>query len=177
MSKMNITTPVGTINWAYISGEGKKDLNGNSIYTVDLALSPEDAGPLVDKIDNLWDEHKPKGAKDPKSTGYRFKDGEFVFTFKTKTTYQSGDPKLIDVYNAKAQKIQLEDRIGNGSKGCVSGVAAVYDAGVAARGVTMYLNAVQLTHLIKYEGGSTFASQEGDFEGTEGTEGFVAQEL
>ena len=177
MSKINVVTPAGTINWAYISGEGKRDLNGNAIYTVDLVLPPEEAAPLIEKLDELWEENKPKGAKAPKSMGYKEKDGDIVFTFKTKTVYPSGDPKEIAVYNAKAQKVQLSDRIGNGSKGCVSGMASVYDAGVAARGVTLYLDAIQLLKLVKYEGGASFAQQEGDFEGTEETDGFVAVDL
>jgi len=177
MSKMNIVTPVSTLNWAYITGEGKRDLNGNPIYTIDAVMSQEEAAPLIEQIEALWEEHKPKGAKDPKSTGYKERDGDIVFTFKTKTTYPSGDPKEIAIYNAKAQRVQLSDRIGNGSKGCVSGIASVYDAGVAARGITLYLDAVQITHLIKYEGGAAFGEKEGDFEGTEETDGFVAQEL
>lgn len=177
MSKVNVVTPAGTINWAYVTGEGKRDLNGNAIYTVDVAISAEDAAPLVEKLNELWEENKPKGAKTPKSMGFKEKEGDIVFTFKTKTVYPSGDPKEVAIYNAKAQRVKLSDRIGNGSRGCVSGMAAVYDAGVAARGVTLYLDAIQILKLVKYEGGASFSAQEGDFDGTDETDGFVAQDL
>lgn len=178
MSKMNVVTPTGTINWAYITGEGKRDLNGNAIYTVDLALPMDEAQPLIEKLEELWEENKPKGAKAAKSMGFKVKeDDQVVFTFKTKTVYPSGDPKEVAIYNAKAQRVDFKDRIGNGSTGCVSGMAAVYDAGVAARGVTLYLDAVQILKLVKYEGGTSFSQKEGDFEGTEDSNGFVAADL
>ena len=57
-------------------------------------------------------------------------------------------------------------------------MAAIYDAGVAARGVTLYLDAIQLVKLVEYVQASSFAADdEGDFDGSEETDGFVAEEL
>lgn len=176
MSKEKFTSPRGELMWVSISGTGKLDLNGKPKFTADLVCTPEEAKPLTDMIDTLWEENKPKGAKAPKSTGYKeTEDGNIRFTFKTDTTYPSGDPKEIAVYDSQAKRVQLDAQIGNGSLGKVAGMAAVYDAGVAARGVTLYLDAVQLVKLVKYEGGGASFGAEEDGEFVE--EGFVAEDL
>lgn len=166
MSKIQFTTPKGEIQWASIQGAGKTDLQGRQVYTVDIVCTPEDAAPVIEKLEALWEENKPKGSKSPKSMGFKEdEDGRIRFTLKTGTTYQSGDLKEIKVYNAKAQQVRLEDKIGNGSIGRASGLASVYDAGAAARGVTLYLDAVQIINLVKYVGAaSNFeADEDGDF--------------
>ena len=179
---MKVTTPKGEIRWATIAGAGKEDLNGRLIYTIDVVMPLEEAQPLIDDINQFWEENKPKGAKAPKSTGFKqLEDGDICFTLKTATTYpKSGDPKTIVVYNSKAQRIEWnpEKKIGNGSIGRASGMAAIYDAGVAARGVTLYLDAIQLVKLVEYVQESSFAADdEGDFDGSEETDGFVAEDL
>lgn len=171
MSKIKVTTPKGTLQWAFINGAGKENLNGDMQYTVDLVTSREEAAPLIKQLEDLWEESKPKTARQAKSMGYKEAKEDpdsIVFTFKTKTTYPSGDPKRVDVFNAQAQKINFPDdkKIGNGSIGRVSGMAAIYDAGKLGAGVTLYLNAVQLIKLIEYAGGSgDFAAEDGGFEG------------
>lgn len=164
-----ITTPRGTLNWVTISGKGKTDLNGRDIYTVDLVLTPEEAAPLLNSIEEFWEDNKPKNAKAPKSNGAKeLDDGNYRFVFKTATTYPSGDAKKIDVYDAKGRVTDLGDkRIGNGSVGRVAGAMAIYDAGVAARGVTLYLDKVQISKLLEYTGGSAGFGEDpdGDFDG------------
>lgn len=179
MSKLQITTPRGELMWATINGKGKTDLNGRDIYTIDVVMTPKDAQPLIDQLDAFWDENKPKGAKAPKTTGYKeTEDGNIKVTLKTSTTYPSGDQKEIKVYDAKAQVVRLEDKIGNGSIGKASGIAAIYDGGPAARGVTLYLDAVQVISLQRYVGAaSDFSEEDGDFDGAESNDGFVSEEL
>lgn len=180
MSKTSFATPKGEIQWATLTGAGKPDLNGRPKYTIDIVCTPEDAAPVIKQLDDLWEEEKPKGAKAPKSTGYKeLEDGRIKFTLKTDPVYPSGDPKTIKIYNAAAKQVNIEDKIGNGSTGRASGMAAIYDAGVAARGITLYLDAVQIINLVKYTGGSSAfeADDSGDFDGSEATDGFVAEEL
>lgn len=180
MSKLQITTPKGELMWATINGQGKTDLNGRNIYTIDVVVTADDAAPLIAKLDEFWEENKPKGAKAPKTTGYKeMDDGRIKFTLKTSTTYPSGDQKEIKIYDAKAQQVRLDDKIGNGSTGRASGIAAIYDGGVAARGVTLYLDAVQVINLLRYTGAASDfeADDEGDFDGAEANDGFVAEEL
>lgn len=172
MSKMNFKSPKGEFKWAFISGQGRKnDLNGKREFSIDVVVDKADAQASIDAINTFWEENKPKGSKAAKSTGYKVsEDGKQVtFTFKTSTTYPSGEAKIIRIYNAKAQPVELpsNQRIGNGSRGRVAGVAAIYDAGVAARGVTLFLDSVQLTKFVAYQGAANFEADEedGDFEG------------
>jgi hypothetical protein len=178
MSKIKITTPRGELKWASVTGAGKKDLQGRDIFSVDIEISADVGKELMDQIDGLWESDKPKGAKDPKSTGYRVaEDGQTVkFTFKTSAVYPSGDPKEVTIYDAKAQRTKVTDKIGNGSIGRVSGMASIYDAGVAARGVTLYLDAVQLIKLVRYEEAASFDVEEGDDVFTSDAT-FVAEDL
>lgn len=166
---VKFTTPKGELRWVTITGTGKTDLNGRQIFSADVVVTPENAEGLVAEIEAYWEENKPKGAKAPKSTGYKINDeGNYVFTLKTATVYPSGDDKKIDVYDARARRVELGDkRIGNGSEGRLSGAYSIYDAGVAARGVTMYLDAVQITKLVEYTGSSSQfdADDDGDFDG------------
>lgn len=164
MSKVKITTPKGELKWASVTGAGKKDLQGRDIFSVDIEMHADVAKDLMDQIDALWESDKPKGAKDPKSKGYRISDDAQTvkFTFKTAAKYPSGDPKEVAIYDAKANRTQVTDKIGNGSIGRVSGMASIYDAGVAARGVTLYLDSLQLIKLVRYEESASFDVEDGD---------------
>ena len=172
-SKINVRTEKGELRWCFILPPGKKNnLNGENEYTASVVMSAEDAQPTIDLLDTLWEENKPKGhSKPPKSMGYKIDDesGEVSFNFKTKTTYPSGDEKSIRIFNSKAEQIRLpkDKKVGNGSQGRLSGVAAVYDAGPAARGVTLYLDAVQLTKFVAFSGGGPDfeIDEDGDFDG------------
>jgi len=150
----------GEIRWVFIDPPGKPDLNGKPRYVASLYVKTELAQPLIDAIDAFWEEDKPKGAK-AKSKGYRIEvegdegsekpTGFVSFNFWTGTTFQDGNNRAIDVYNAKGNKISLGGKkIGNGSKGAISGTMAIYDSGVAARGVTLFLNAIQVTNFTEF---------------------------
>jgi hypothetical protein len=162
----------------------------------------------IDAIDAFWAENKPKGyRKKAKSLGYYLhdvekdadgepvfnEDGEKVFDpdgkvalkFSTDTVFaKSGDAKVIKIYNAKANVVSLGDKtIGNGSEGYISGMMAIYkneNKGVLVdAGVTLYLNAIQLTKFVAYEGadagfeadedegGFTGVDEDADFESVE----------
>jgi len=62
-------SPVGTIEWAFIDGDGKEDMNGDKKYTIDVVVSPEQKDEFLAKIDAFWEANKPAGAKDYKSNG------------------------------------------------------------------------------------------------------------
>jgi len=184
MSTQKITTPVGDLQWMFIDGEGREDLNGNKKYTANIVLDKDTAQTVIDKLEEFWNDNKPKGAKKPKSMGYKpeKKDdketGNFSFIFKTNPTYADGTDKEIAIYNAKANKISLGGKkIGNGSKGAISGSMGVYSAPGNQHGVTLYLDAVQLTKFVEFSEGADFGVQEdGGFEGVDtSVEGFEEQ--
>jgi hypothetical protein len=185
-----IESPVGTLEWCFIDGEGRPDLQGKPKYQVDVVLTPEKAEPFKAMVADFWKENKPKGAKEPKSTGiypHTVKDeeasskaGENIYTetgntvvrFKTGTEYVSGDKKIIKIFNSKGNEVSLHGKkVGNGSRGRAVGSIAIYDFSVAARGVTFYLNSVQLSKFVEFTGGSNPSGEiedDGDFEGVEG---------
>ena len=177
MSKIKFQTPKGELRWTQVNGQGKENLNGEREYTATVVVEPDAAQECIEALDALWEEHKPKGATTPKSMGYKeLDDGSVSFVMKTKVTYPNGDQKKIRIYNAKAEQIQLPEdkKIGNGSVGRASGIASIYDAGKAARGVTLYLDAIQLIKFVEYTGSDNFEEDEG-FEGF--GDAFTAEEL
>jgi len=179
MSKAQFVTPKGEIMWATINGAGKADLQGRMKYSIDIVCDPDDAAPAIAQLEELWEEHKPKGTKNAKSMGYKHEDdGRVRFMLKTDVTYPSGDAKAIKTYDAKAKQFELEDKIGNGSIGRASGLASVYDGGNAAtRGVTLYLDSVQIVKLIKYQGAAaSFEEEDGGFMADEDNQ-FEAEDL
>jgi hypothetical protein len=85
----------------------------------------------------------------------------------------SGDKKIIKVFNSKGNEVSLHGKkIGNGSRGRAVGSIAIYDFNTAARGVTFYLNSVQLSKFVEFTGGSAPSGGiDDEGEGFEGVEG------
>jgi hypothetical protein len=187
---VKLVTPVGELAWVFITDQGKKDLNGNDRFVASVSFHKDSAEfkEVEAKIDAFWAANKPKGSK-LKSNGIKVvqtktdqkdSDGEPVYedtdmrsvNFWTGITYPNGKPKVIKIHNAKGSEISLGDKkIGNGSMGAISGAMGLYDQGVAARGVTLYLNAIQLKKFVEFTGGDAGFennSEEGDFEGVAG---------
>ena len=195
MSNKVIDSPIGNLEWVHIDGEGKPDLQGVPKYSVDVVLEPEQAKSFLALVDEYWNEFKPKGAKEPKSTGcypHTVKDdkaskeagenvyeetGKTVVRFKTGTTYQSGDSKIVKVFNSKGNEVSLQGKkVGNGSRGRVNGVMAIYNVSKAAQGVTFYLNSVQLSKFVEYSGASFDEIEDGEFDGVDGGMGGIEEE-
>lgn len=199
MTNKVIDSPVGTLEWVVIDGEGKPDLNGVPKYQCDVVITPEQAKTFVPLVEEFWKENKPKGATDAKSLGiypHTVKDeeaskeagenvyketGNTVIRFKTGTTFQSGDPKVIKIFNSKGNEVSLQGKkIGNGSRGRVNGVMAIYNVNKATCGVTFYLNAIQLSKFVEFTGGANFDDIEDEdgegFEGIEGSPGAIEDE-
>lgn len=208
-------SPIGDLKWVVYNGEGKENLSGRMKYQSDLVLpvDSEECKNLKAAIDSFWEDNRPAGlpAKKPaKSLGYRLEKepvlddeghkqygddgkvvsketGNMVFTFSTDTTYSSGDPKVINIFNAKGNKVDLNGKkIGNGSRGQLSGAMGIYTVKDAKGkstidgGVTLYLNSIRLVKFIEFsgeeswdevdEGGWTGEGETGGWEGEAGQE-------
>lgn len=192
----NLITPIGELQWMFITGKGKQDLNGVDKFQANIRFpvgSPE-AVALAEKITTFWQDNKPKGAA-LKSLGFRDEreknkedgskgdlTGFVAFSFWTGLTWPDGKAKVIDIYNAgdvtaglKPTRIHLGAKtIGNGSLGCFSGAMGIYDNGPAARGVTLYIGAVQLTKFLAYSNDAGFDAADGDGYQGETTDDFAA---
>lgn len=202
-------SPVGDLKWVVFNGEGKENLSGRLKYQADLVLptDSEEAQALIADINAYWEENRPAGLppkKPAKSLGYKpekepvldddgnkqYDDdgkvlsketGNTVFTFSTDTTFPSGDPKVVNIYNSKGNKVDLGvKKIGNGSRGQVSGAMGAYtvkDAKgktVIDGGVTLYLNSLRLVKFVEFSGEEQW-DDAGDSEGWTGegeTEGW-----
>jgi len=204
MATQKITTSKGSLEWVTINGEGKENLSGRLQYVANLVLDPDnneaDAA-CVAKIHDFWKENKPaKLKKDAKSLGlYPHKvkasepdedgdavyeeTGKVVLSFKTATTYPNGNPKVIQVYNAKAQLVTLNNTsIGNGSIGQISGAMGIYEVkdnkgNLIDAGVTLYLDKIKLSKLVEFEQASGFDADEDIDEDTfVGDEGWTGSE-
>lgn len=211
-----VKTPIGDLKWVIFNGEGKENLSGRMKYQADLVLpadSPE-AVSLKGTIDQYWEDNKPTGlpkTKPAKSLGYKLEKepilddegnkqyddagkvvsretGNIVFTFSTDTTYPSGDPKVINIFNSKGNKVDLgSKKIGNGSRGQLSGAIGIYtvkDAkgkSVIDGGVTLYLNSIRLVKFLEFSGEESWdeAGEDGGWTGegeTDGWNGEAGQE-
>jgi len=179
-----VETARGMLEWVHISGEGKENLSGTPQYLCNLVLEGKDAEEFEKQLLDYWDEHKPKdiGKKAPKSIGmypHTVKDaagekvetGKSVFTFKTGTTYKSGDKKEVKVFNSKGQQVSLgSKKIGNGSVGRVAGAMGIYEnrgpkGNLVDAGVTLYLDAIKLLKFVEFQAGPSFESDDEDYEG------------
>ena len=187
-----IKTPKGTLEWVVIDGDGKENLSGRMKYNASVRLPADSA--IFESIEKFWADNKPaKYKKDAKSLGiYPAKvdsgdvdeDGKAIFVedpdskvlaFSTDTTYQSGDPKVIQVWNSKARKVKLPDgvKIGNGSVGSIAGAMGIYTneskgGAIIDAGVTLYLDAVQVFKLEEFSSDPGFDADESDEDGWDG---------
>jgi len=166
-NNQKIVTPIGELAWVFITGKGKEDLNGKPRYCASIRYkndSPE-LKSVTSVIMEFWDENKPKGKAKPKSTGIKEEfdkegnpTGYTMLNFWTGIEFPDGSAKVVKTYNAKGVEVALgSKKIGNGSRGAISGVAGIYANGPNV-GVTLYLNALQLTKFVEYSGGAGFTA-------------------
>lgn len=174
-------TPKGELTWVFITGEGRLTQDKKSSrFSASLKLK---AGSKALKdfeatIKEYWDEHKPTKKSKLKSNGIReevltddegneTKTGYSLINCWTGVTWPDGKAKVVDVYNAKGVKVDMGDKkIGNESEGFLSGAMGTYDTD-GSTGVTLYLNAVQMTKFVEYAG-SALLSEEVEEDGWTG---------
>ena len=184
---MSVKTEVGELRWVFIKGEGRnqamkgEDPRMQYVATVVFKKDSDEHKKFKALVAKEWKaycaETGTKGA--PKTTGIKpimVESGEVdeygapkkvesdlvQITFKTNTHFK-GKPHKVKVLSASAKDITdkygaVEWGIGEGSEGIIHGTAQGNDVGGSPK-VTLYLNAVQITHLVKYEGTSVDAEE------------------
>jgi len=156
------------------------------------AIMPKDGEAhkyLLSQIDTEWQEYKeqfgvkglpktngikdemqrdPKGEIDPATEEIRkVPTGNVIATFKTNTTWPDGNAQVVKVKDRKGKDIteaiaNAEWSIGEGSQGIIHGMASANNIGGTHK-VTLYLSAIQLAKLVKYEGNDVQCDEiEGD---------------
>ncbi len=112
--------------------------------------------------------------------------GKVTVQYKTGTTWPDGKAKIVKIYNSKNKVVSIGDaKIGNGSKGCISGSMGIYinkspQGKILDAGVTLYLDAIQLHKYVEFVGGGDagFAASDDEdgFTGVDEDEGFEGEE-
>lgn len=88
---------------------------------------------------------------------------EVLVNFSTGTKWTSGEAQVVKVFDNKGNDVTVaiqraQWKIGNGSKGIVHGMAMGNSVGGTAK-VSLYLSAIQLSKLVKYEGDTIDAEE------------------
>ena len=153
---MKIDTPIGNLEWVFITDKGREDLNGNPKFSVSVVIDPKQVDPattdkqaaaaaaFLKSVEEFWAANKPKGREAPDTTGIKphmvntgnkdedgdpiyEDDGKYVVNLKTGTEYQDGKPKVIKTFNSKGAEVNLGGKkIGNGSRGRAGGIMSLY---------------------------------------------------
>ena len=190
----HIAPKASELRWVFIDQPGKEGPKGDNgeegkfRLVADLVAKTDSVGckALMKFIDDFLKENKPKGMK-VKSRGYYViqentgeedEDGvsikrdtdETAFSFWTGTHWKDGKPVVVDIYNAKGKKVSLGGKkIGNGSQGSISASMDVYTHSGSC-GVTLYLNAIQLTKFEEFTTDAGFEAMDDDEEGFDGVD-------
>jgi len=174
----NIRTPLGELMYVNISGKGVQNYDGDGYeYKASIKLPKKQAKKLEKEILDYFNENKPSSYKKDEPSNkimQKLDDGDYLFTFKTKTEFadKDGNVKKVKVrlYNAKNEEKELPDGtlIGNGSKGVIRASLKTYTNGKGksqTAGVSMFLNAIQLAKFVPYVPDSGFDEiEDGEFE-------------
>jgi len=159
------------LQWNFLNGDGATNDMGDTPkqeYKSTAILPLAQAKPFMAQLDKMWLDYNGGKKTKAKSMGYREieneagdKTGEVSFTFKTNTGFTQKDgsikPVVIKIFRGNGADITAdyhaaEKKAANESEGIIHGTAAIYDRNAAARGITLYLSAVQFTKYVPYVG-------------------------
>lgn len=118
-------TPLGTLNWVYVDGDGRDQSEKNDgskmqkMATLVLKTDSEECKNLMSEINSVWETYKGenkaiKAATEAKSLGYKvIKDREtdapteFTgFSFKTNSFFPDGKPNNVPIFSAGGGKLE-----------------------------------------------------------------------
>lgn len=197
---LKTVSPKAELMWVTIVGEGKENMSGKMQYLASVVLDPNnnpEHKAYIDTIDAFWVENKPAEKRKAKSLGYSYSDplldddgekqyndddkviydkkGRVTVVFKTGVAFPDGKAKTVKIYNSKNKVVSLGDaQIGNGSIGRISGAMGMYVNKVKGKimdaGVTLYLDAIQLSKLVEYTGGDAGFADDDDENGFTGVD-------
>lgn len=169
-----IKTPIGELKYVFVTGEGRNQaMPGEKdrmqfVASIELTKNSKEHIALLAEIDREWQAYKEKSglkpAQLPKTSGIKAvmdketgaETNKVLATFKTDTKWKDGKAQIVKVFDHKGTDITTAIQnatwsIGAGSTGVLHGSAVGNSVGGAHK-VTLYLTAVQIAKLIKYEG-------------------------
>jgi hypothetical protein len=178
IDKLRLTTPKATFKYPkLIEPETKFTPEGH--YKVTAVIPAEDAGPIADQLDALFEAHKASlkaqaptqkfKAIDP-SFGYEDIDGKPCFTISCKMKAKGMDrdgrawsavPALFDATGAPVKDREALRGMWSGTTGRVSFEACPFYQPALGAGITLRLKAVQIINLVESGGSAdSFGFQE-----------------
>ena len=178
IDKLRLTTPKATLKYPkLIEPETKYSPEGH--YKVTAVIPAEDAGPMADQLDALYEAHKASlkaqapsqkfKAIDP-SFGYEDIDGKPCFTISVKMKAKGMDrdgrswsavPALFDATGAPVKDRDALRGMWSGTTGRVSFEACPFFQPALGAGITLRLKAVQILDLVESGGSAnSFGFQE-----------------
>lgn len=158
------------LNWIFINGDGALNDIGDAPryeYKATARLPLAQAKPYMAQLEAFWLEYNGGKPSKAKSIGFKEEEvegkptGFVTFTFKTSTAFAQKDgtekPTIVRIFRGNGAEITkdyhaAEKKASNESTGLLHGTMAVYDRNAAARGITLYLSAVQFTKFVEYTG-------------------------
>jgi len=178
IDKLRLTTPKATLKYPkLIEPETKFSPEGH--YKVTAVIPAEEAGPMADQLDELFEAHKNSlkaqapgqkfKAVDP-SFGYEDIDGKPCFTISVKMKAKGMDrdgrswsavPALFDATGAPVKDRDALRGMWSGTTGRVSFEACPFFQPALGAGITLRLKAVQILDLVESGGSAnSFGFQE-----------------
>jgi hypothetical protein len=178
IDKLRLTTPKATFKYPkLIEPETKFTPEGH--YKVTAVIPAEDAGPMADQLDALFEAHKASlkaqapsqkfKAIDP-SFGFEDIDGKPCFTISVKMKAKGMDrdgrawsavPALFDASGAPVKDRESLRGMWSGTEGRVSFEACPFYQPALGAGITLRLKAVQILKLVESGGSAdSFGFQE-----------------
>jgi hypothetical protein len=169
IDKLRLTTPKATFKYPkLVEPETKFTPEGH--YKVIAVIPAEDAGPMADQLDALFEAHKASlkaqapgqkfKAVDP-SFGYEDVDGKPCFTVTVKMKAKGVDrdgrtwsaaPALFDATGAPVKDREALRGMWSGTIGRVSFEACPFYRAALGAGITLRLKAVQILDLVEIGG-------------------------
>ena len=180
--------PIGELNWVFITGEGRDNYNEDGkIYQASIAWPEKIAKPIIKQVRDYYDSF---GSDKDQQGGMGFsigvlvddggdepvekfvapakvkkgmkKSGRIQMAFSTATEFD-GKPNIIPVYDGTPKRVQLPEgvSIGNGSRGTLQ-VVIRWGESAKKQFISNYLQGVQVTKLVKYEGDVDFEAPDED---------------
>lgn len=152
----------GELRWVFVTGNGvpRSDDDDTPVYRASIVYPDIDsAKKYIDILKELWKESGNKGK--PTYPGYKMlvdqetgeETGEVSFQAWTFVeNKKTGKKKSIPIYDARNRKVNNPEslRIGNGSIGSLAVVAKPYSK-KTSKGISLYLQGLQLIKYIPYE--------------------------
>ncbi len=179
--RVRLTTPKGIAKFPWLNRPDTR-FNSDGVYTVSLLLTPEEAQPLMEQLDELADQAVEKAKQDLVEKGkkthakkvvrmepYKMEEdaegtetGMVEFKFKMKAKITKKDNTVIELFpklfDSKGKPINAEEtQVFGGSIIKVNYTPSpYYVASTKGAGVSLQLNAVQVIELISRGGDASF---------------------